>query len=59
MAEFKKMMAKRFRQIIESKKTINESLNPIAEAEKIIIKIAGSLSDEHTNRDQFAYKASQ
>ena len=52
-------MAKRFRQIAESKKTINESSNPMAKAEKIIAKIAGSLGDKHTNRDQFAYGASQ
>ena len=59
MAEFEKMMAERFRQIAESEKTMNESPDPMAEAEKTMAKIAGSLGDEHTNRDQFAYKASQ
>ena len=51
-------MAERFRQIAEFKKTINKSLNPIVEAEKIITKIAGSFGNKHTNRDQFAYRAS-
>ena len=59
IAEFEKIMAKSFRQIIEFEKTINESLDHIAEAEKAMAKIAGSLGNKHTNRDQFAYKASQ
>ena len=52
-------MVKYFHQIAESKKTINESPDPMAEVKKIMAKIAGSLGDEHTNRDQFAYRASQ
>ena len=52
-------MAKSFRQIAEFKKIINKSLDHIAEAEKAIAKIAGFLSDKYTNRDQFAYRASQ
>jgi methyl-accepting chemotaxis protein len=59
IAEFKRMIAKSIRQITEFKKTINESLDHIAEAKKAIAKITGSLSDEHTNKDQFAYGASQ
>ena len=59
MAEFEKIMTEHFHQIIESEKTINESPDPMAEAEKAIAKIVGSLGDEHTNRDQFAYRASQ
>ena len=31
----------------------------MAEAKKTMAKIVKSLSDEHTNRDQFAYGASQ
>ena len=52
-------MAERFCQIAESKKTMNESLNPMAEVKKIIAKITGSLSDEHTNKNQFVYRVSQ
>ena len=59
MAEFKKIIAENFYQIVEFKKTINKSLDYIVEAEKAITKIAGSLSNKHTNRDQFAYRASQ
>ena len=44
-------MAKSFRQIVEFEKTINESLNYIGEAEKIIAGITGALSNENTNRD--------
>ena len=51
-------MTKYFHQIAESEKTINESPNPIAEAEKIIAKIIKPLSNEHTNKDQFTYRAS-
>ena len=51
-------MAKSFCQIAEFKKTINKSLNHIAEAEKAIAKIAGSFSNKYTNKDQFAYRAS-
>jgi len=58
MAGFKKTMAKSFRQIAEFKKTINESLDYIGEVEKIMAEIIGALSNEHTNRDQSAYKAS-
>ena len=53
------MMAESIRQIIEFKKTINESLDHMAEAEKAIAKIVRSLGDKYTNRDQFAYGASQ
>ena len=59
MAEFEKIMTEHFHQIIESEKTINESPDPIAEVEKTIAKITGSFSNKHTNRDQFAYRASQ
>jgi hypothetical protein len=59
MAKFKKVMAKSFCQIIEFEKTINKSLDYIAKIEKAIAKIAGSLNNKHTNRDQFAYRASQ
>ena len=38
---------------------MNESLDHMAEAEKAMAKIAGFFGDEHTNRDQFAYRASQ
>ena len=51
MAEFEKIMAKYFCQIAKSKKTINESPDPIVEAEKIMAKIVGSLSDKYTNKD--------
>jgi hypothetical protein len=51
MAKFKKIMAKSIYQITEFKKTINESLDHIAEAEKAMAKIAGSLGDKHTNKD--------
>ena len=44
-------MAKSFRQIAEFKKTINNSLDHIAEVEKTIAKIARSFSNKHTNRD--------
>jgi hypothetical protein len=44
-------MAESIRQITKFKKTINESLDHIAEAEKAITKIMGFFSDKHTNRD--------
>ena len=44
-------MAESFRQIAEFEKTMNNSLDYMAEAEKTMAKIAGSLGDEHTNRD--------
>ena len=44
-------MAKSFCQIIKFKKTINKSLDHIVEAEKAIAKIAGFLSNKHTNKD--------
>ena len=53
------MIAKSFHQITEFKKTINKNLNHIAKVKKAMAKIAGSFSDKHTNRDQFAYRASQ
>ena len=59
IAEFKKIIAKSFRQIAEFEKTMNESLDHIAEAEKAIAKITGSFSNKYTNKDQFAYRASQ
>jgi hypothetical protein len=59
MAEFKRIMAESICQITEFKKTINESLDHIVKAEKAMAKIVGSLGDKHTNRDQFAYRASQ
>ena len=59
IAEFKKIIAKSFRQIVEFEKTINKSLDHITEAEKAMAKIAGFLSNEHTNKDQFAHRASQ
>ena len=59
MAEFKKIIAKSFCQIVKFEKTINESLDHIAEAEKAMAKIVGFLSDKYTNRDQFAHRASQ
>ena len=59
IAEFKKIIAKSFCQIIEFKKAINKSLNYIGEVEKMIAKIAGDFGDEHINRDQSAYGASQ
>jgi DNA polymerase III delta prime subunit len=52
-------MAESICQIIEFEKTINKSLDYIAEAEKAIAKIIGFLSDKYTNRDQFVYGASQ
>jgi hypothetical protein len=52
-------MAESIRQIIKFKKTINESLDYIAEAEKAIAKIVGFFGDKYTNRDQFTYRASQ
>jgi hypothetical protein len=52
-------MAESIRQIIEFKKTINESLDHMAEAEKAMVKIVGSFSDKYTNKDQFVYGASQ
>ena len=51
-------MAECFCRIAESKKTINESPDPIAEAEKTMAKIIKSLSDEHINKNQFTYGAS-
>jgi hypothetical protein len=59
IVEFKKIIAKSFRQIIEFKKTINKSYNYIGEAEKTIAGITGAFSNEHTNRDQSTYRASQ
>ena len=59
IAEFKKRIAKSFYQIAEFKKTINESLDYIEEIEKTIAKIARALSNEHTNKDQSTYRASQ
>ena len=59
MAEFEKIIAESFHQIVKFEKTINKSLDHIAEAEKAMAKITGSLSDKHTNKDQFAYRASQ
>jgi uncharacterized damage-inducible protein DinB len=59
MAEFKRIMAESIYQIIEFKKTINESLDHIVEAEKAMAKIVKFLSDKYTNKDQFAYRASQ
>jgi len=58
MAEFKKIIAKSFCQIVEFEKTINKSLNYIGEAEKTMAEIARVFSDEHTNRDQSIYRAS-
>ena len=51
-------MAESFCQIIEFEKTINKSLDHIVEAEKVMAKIAGSLSNKHTNKDQFAHGVS-
>ena len=51
MAEFKKIMAKSFRQIIEFKKTINKSLNYMEEVEKIIAGITKAFSNKYTNKD--------
>ena len=48
MAEFKKIIAKSFRQIAEFEKTINESLDYIGEVEKTI---ARTFSNKYTNRD--------
>jgi hypothetical protein len=59
MAEFKRIMAENIRQITKFKKTMNESLDYMAKAEKAMAKIIESLGDEYTNRDQFAYRASQ
>ena len=59
MAEFKKVIAKSFRQITEFKKTMNKSLDYIVEVEKAMAKIAKSFSNKYTNKDQFAYRASQ
>ncbi len=53
------MMAESFCQITKSKKTINESLNHITEVKKTMAKIAGSLSNRYTNKDQFIHRASQ
>ena len=58
MAEFKKIIAKSFRQIVEFKKKINKSLNYIGEVEKIMAKIAKAFSNKHTNKDQSIYRAS-
>jgi hypothetical protein len=44
-------MAESICQITKFKKTINESLDHIVEAEKIMAKIAGFLGDKYTNRD--------
>jgi hypothetical protein len=52
-------MAKSIHQITEFEKTINESLDHIVEAEKAMAKIVGFFGDKYTNRDQFAYRASQ
>ena len=51
MVEFKKIIAKSFRQILEFEKTINESYNYIGEVEKIIARIIGAFSNKYTNRD--------
>jgi hypothetical protein len=59
MAEFERIMAESIHQITKFEKTINESLDHIAEAEKAIAKIARSLGDKYTNKNQFAYRASQ
>jgi hypothetical protein len=59
IVEFEKIMAESFRQIVEFEKTMNESLDYMGEAEKTMAKIAGAFSDEYTNRDQSAYRASQ
>jgi predicted unusual protein kinase regulating ubiquinone biosynthesis (AarF/ABC1/UbiB family) len=59
IAEFKKIMAESICQITKFKKTINESLDYMAEAEKAIAKIVGFLGDKYTNKNQFAYRASQ
>jgi len=57
IAEFKKMMAEIFPQIAEEK-TMSESLDHMGETEKTMAEIAGTLSNEHINRDQSAYRAS-
>ena len=44
-------MAECFHQIAESKKTMNESPDPMAEAKKTMAKIVGSLSDKYINKD--------
>jgi hypothetical protein len=51
MAEFERIMAESIHQITKFEKTINESLDYIAEAEKAMAKITGSFSDKHTNKD--------
>ena len=52
-------MAKSFCQIVKFEKTMNESLDHMAEVKKTIAKIVGSFSDGYTNKNQFVYKASQ
>ena len=59
MAEFKKIIAKSIHQITEFEKTINESLDHMVKAEKAIAKIVKFFNNKHTNKDQFAYRASQ
>ncbi len=59
VTEFEKMMAESFCQIAKSKKTMNESLDYMAETEKTMAKIAGSLGDGYTNKDQSVHGASQ
>ena len=51
MAEFKKIIAKSFCQIIEFEKTINKSLNYTGEAEKTMARIVKAFSDKYTNKD--------
>ena len=58
MAEFKKIIAKSFRQIIEFEKTINKSLNYIGEAEKTMAGIVGAFSNKYINKNQSTYRAS-
>ena len=58
IVEFKKIIAKSFRQIVKFEKTINKSLNYIGKAEKTIARIARAFSNKYTNRDQSAYRAS-
>ena len=58
MAEFEKKMAESLCQIAEFKKTMNKSLDHMGEAEKTMAKIARTLSNKHTNKDQSAHRAS-
>ena len=52
-------VAESFCQIAKFKKIINGSLDHMGETEKTIAEIAGALSNEHTNRNQSIYGASQ